>query len=134
MSEKNRSFDDVISKYSPYPGGSNPTVEIAPYFRGGEMAEVPARAARALMAYGSEEYWPSFTFTQAENDALEGITGDFRKYASGMRVDFITGAKSLDEWDAYVARLYDMGASEMLATYQAAIDRYHALSEALNKE
>ena len=132
MTAKNLSFDEVVCEYSPYPGGSNPTVEIAPYFMGGEMAAEPAKAARALMEYGPEEYWPGFTFTQEENDALDAVKGDLSKYCDKMRVEFITGARSLDEWDAYRAKLDELGAEEMLAVYQAAVDRYHALITALN--
>lgn len=102
VSSKNLSFDDVVSEYSPYPGGNNPTVENAPYFMGGEMATEPARAARKLMEFGPDEYWPSFTFTQEENDALDAISEDMRKYCDSMRVEFITGAKPLDAWDEYV--------------------------------
>ena len=129
--EKNLPFDDIVSEYSPYPGGSNPTVETAPYFMGGEMADVPARAARALIAYGPEEYWPSFTFTQEENDALNAVKPDMDRYTADMRVGFVTGSKSLDEWDAYLAQLDRLGAGEMARVYQAAVDRYHALSAAL---
>ncbi len=132
MNAANLSFDDAIRAYSPYPGGSNPTVEIAPYFMGGEMAEVPAEAAKALMAYGPEEYWPSFTFTQEENDTLDGIKSDMSKYCNSMRIDFITGTRSLDEWDAYKTELNRMGADQMLHVYQAAVDRYHALITVLN--
>ncbi len=132
MTANGKSFDEVIRQYSPYPGGSNPTVEIAPYFMGGEMAEVPAAAARALMAYGPSEYWPSFTFTQSENDVLDEINSNMSKYCNNMRTAFITGEKSFDEWDSYVAELDNLGASEMLAVYQVAVDRYHTLIAALN--
>lgn len=131
MTEKNISFDEAVSDYSPYPGGSNPTVEIAPYFMGGEMAEIPAKAARSLMDHGSTEYWPSFTFTQAENDELDAIKGDLSKYCDSMCVDYITGAKSLDTWDTYTAKLDAMGAAKKKQVYQAAVDRYHALIASL---
>ena len=132
MAAKNLSFDDVVSAYSPYPGGSNPTVEIAPYFMGGEMAEIPASAARSLMAYGPEEYWPSFSFTREESATLDAVSGDLSKYCASMRADFVTGASSLNEWDDYTARLEQMGVADMLRVYQAAIDRYRALVKASN--
>ncbi len=134
MTEKNISFDEAVSDYSPYPGGSNPTVEIAPYFMGGEMAEIPANAARSLIDYGPTEYWPSFTFTQEENDTLDGIKGDMRKYCDSMCVDFITGAQSLDAWDAYTAQVDAMGRANMEQVYQAAVDRYHALIASLQSD
>jgi putative aldouronate transport system substrate-binding protein len=132
MRAQNLSFDDAVAQYSPYPGGSNPTVEIAPYFMGGEMAEVPAAAARSLMQYGPEEYWPSFTFTDDEKNALDEILEDIEKYCENMRVEFITGARPLTEWDDYLAQLQQLGAPELLHVYQSAADRYHALSTALH--
>ncbi len=131
MKEKNLSFDAVISAYSPYPGGSNPTVEIAPYFMGGEMADIPAQAARTLMTYGPEAYWPSFTFTQEENGALDAVKGDLNKYCDTMQTDFVTGAQPLSAWDGYIGQLDELGVQDMLRIYQAAIGRYDALIESL---
>ncbi|MDO5112385.1 MAG: extracellular solute-binding protein [Clostridia bacterium] len=130
MKTGNQSFDDVVARYSPYPGGGNPTVEIAPYFMGGEMAPVPAQAARALFAYGPAEYWPSFTFTAAENETLGTIQTDIEKYCTAMRIEFITGTRPLSDWDAYKAQLDGLKASELLSIYQAAVDRYYALNAA----
>lgn len=96
------------------------------------MAAVTARAAKALMAYGPEEYWPSFTFTQEENEKLDEIRSDLSKYCDSMRVAFISGTKALDQWDAYQAKLEEIGAAEMLRIYQAAVDRYHTLITALH--
>lgn len=95
MRSGNKNFDDVVAKYTPYPGGSNPTVEIAPYFMGGEMAEVPAKAARALFEYGPDEYWPSFTFTVDENERLNAVRTDISKYCTTSQVEFVTGEKPL---------------------------------------
>ncbi len=131
MKTENLSFDDVVARYSPYPGGSNPTVEIAPYFGGGEMAEVPASAARSLFEYGPTEYWPSFTFTSEESSELDSICGDIEKYTSTKQIEFITGAASLDDWDAYRSQLDRLQAPRMLEIYQAAVDRYHALGTVL---
>ena len=120
-------FDDVVAKYSPYPGGSNPTVEIAPYFRGGEMAEVPARAARELFKYGPSEYWPSFTFTQEESERLDTLRLNIDKYQTATAEKFVTGEKPLSEWNEYKAQLENMGAEELLKIYRAALERYNTL-------
>ena len=121
------SFDDVVARYSPYPGGNNPTVEIAPYFRGGEMATIPAAAAKSLMQYGPKEYWPSFTFTQEENSRLEVIQSDITKYVKAMQIEFITGKKPFSEWQNYIDVLNQLGKDELVSIYQAAIDRYKKL-------
>ncbi|MDD4076107.1 MAG: hypothetical protein PHC80_08430, partial [Eubacteriales bacterium] len=66
------------------------------------------------------------------NDTLDTGNGDMSKYIDKMCADFITGTKSLDEWDAYVAQLEEMGAAKKLRVYQAAVDRYHALTTMLH--
>ena len=131
MKNGDKSFDDVVAAYSPYPGGSNPTVEIAPYFMGGEMAPVPANAARSLYEYGPKTYWPSFTFTDAENEQLDVVRTDLEKYINSSLVEFVTGTRQLTEWDAYKAQLEKLKSSELLSIYQAAVDRYNALGTAL---
>ena len=127
LNSPDASFDDVISQYSPYPGGNNPTVEIAPYFMGGEMSPVPAQAARRLFAYGPEEYWPSFTFTESETATINSILPDLDKYCSDMEIAFITGEKPLTEWDSYISQLNDFRKDELLSVYQLAVDRYELL-------
>lgn len=122
------SFDDVVARYSPYPGGGNPTVEVAPYFGGGEMEETPAKTANALFEYRPEIIWPSFTFTSEESSELNIIQTDINKYIEAARTEFIMGSKSFDEWDAYVAAIEDMNLETMLEIYQAASDRFDALS------
>ena len=127
----NKPFDDVVARYTPYPGGGNPTVEIAPYFMGGEMGEVPARTARALFKYGPREYWPSFTFTPAETDALDTLQTDIAKYCSAMLIQFVTGTKPLSEWNEYKTQVNKLGMSRVLDIYQAAADRYARLKTTL---
>ena len=127
MARDNLTFDDAVSRYTPYPGGGNPTVEIAPYFMGGEMAPEPAETARALFAYGPAEYWPSFTFTAEESELLSKLSSDLTKYIDASAMDFITGRTPLSQWDAYLAQLTQLRSAELTAVYQAALDRYRAL-------
>lgn len=125
--EQDLTFDQAVVRYSPYPGGGNPTVEIAPYFMGGEMAAVPAEAARKLFEYRPEICWPAFTFTNEENTVIEHFQGDITKYCDTARTAFITGARSFDTWDDYLSQLNSMGLSDLLAVYQAAADRFSAM-------
>lgn len=133
MTAEGKSFDDVVAEYSPYPGGSNPTVEVAPYFMGGEMAEIPAKAARKLFAYGPEEYWPSFTFTAEESERLSVCRTDITKYTNSATTEFVTGAKPFTEWQDYIDRLDALGSKELLRVYQTAADRYRELINAEEK-
>ena len=86
MAAENATFDETVAKFSPYPGGGNPMVEVAPYFRGGEMAPVPAATARALFPYGPQEYWPAFTFTAEETETLNALTSDIEKFCTDSRI------------------------------------------------
>ena len=124
MDAENSTFDETVAKYSPYPGGGNPMVEVAPYFRGGEMAQIPAAAARALFAYQPKEFWPSFTFTAEETARLNALSADIEKLCTDSRIAFITGARPLSEWDSYCRQLSSFRAEELLEIYQAALDRY----------
>lgn len=121
------SYDDAVSKVTPYPVGGNPVVTMAPFFGGGETKPVPAATANALFAYKPEEIWPALTFTAEENEELSAIQSDITKYVNSATTEFITGTKSFDEWDAYVAQAENMRLAEMLEIYQAAVDRFHEL-------
>jgi putative aldouronate transport system substrate-binding protein len=45
-------------------------------------------------------------------------------YADEMILKFITGAESLDRFDAYAAAINGMGLPELLRSEQGAYDRY----------
>ena len=47
-------------------------------------------------------------------------------YCKEMKLRFITGAESLDDFDAYVDEVNRMGMPEAIAITQAAFDRYNA--------
>ncbi|NLP34285.1 MAG: extracellular solute-binding protein [Clostridiales bacterium] len=117
-------FDEVVSSYTPYVGGNNPVVEVWSYFGGGETQPIPAQTARNLFKYGTDVYWPSFTFTTEENDQLTPIQTDINKYIQSARTEFIIGTRSFDTWDSYLADLDKMGLSTMLEIYGAAIERF----------
>lgn len=122
-------FDEVVSKYTPYVGGNNPVVEEWPYFGGGESQPIPAQAARNLFEYGTDIYWPSFTFTTEENDTLKAVETDIKKYLESARTEFITGSKSFDSWDSYLADLNKMGLDSLLEIYGTAIERFENISK-----
>ena len=49
---------------------------------------------------------------------------DCKMYRQENGAKFVTGEKSFDEWDSFVADLKAMGVDEMLAAYQSAYDRW----------
>ena len=55
-------------------------------------------------------------------------------YASENAAAFINGTRSLDEWDAFVEQVKSIGLTDVLDTYQAALDRYNAKMDAFNNK
>lgn len=64
------------------------------------------------------------SLTSAESAAISSTLADINTFAEENIARFITGGKSFDEWDDYVAAIEGMGLSTILETYQAAFNRY----------
>lgn len=79
------------------------------------------------MMEGSLKYRvPNVTMTSEEADTVAKIGTEIATYVDEMTVKFILGTESLDNWDAYVKEIEDMGAAELIAIYDAAVARYNA--------
>ena len=65
--------------------------------------------------------------TEEEAAVVDELTGAGQFFFAQFDIkNFITGSKPLDEWDAYVAGMNEMGLDELIETYQIAYDRYLA--------
>ena len=64
----------------------------------------------------------------SEDDAVrrEAMT-DIQTYVKEMAMKFVCGRESLDNWDAYVAKVKEMGIDDVLAIYQNTLDAWNAL-------
>lgn len=69
---------------------------------------------------------PSVVHTSDEASKIAKIINNVNTYAEEMEAKFITGALSLDEFDAYVAQIKEFGIEEAIEIKQAAYDRYMA--------
>lgn len=69
---------------------------------------------------------PGITLTQEETDFVVGTGEALVTYVSEQTLKFLTGERSLDEFDAFVAELNKAGLEDYLAVYQTAVDRYNA--------
>ncbi len=69
---------------------------------------------------------PPITLTTEEADRRNEIMVQVNTYCKEMKLRFITGAESLDDFDAYVDEVNRMGMPEAIAITQAAFDRYNA--------
>ncbi|NLO47244.1 MAG: hypothetical protein GX111_02825 [Clostridiales bacterium] len=71
--------------------------------------------------------WPSgIHFTDDQNAELARYGGDLVTFISENFLAFLDGSKALDEWDTYVAALYDMGWEEVRQIKQEAYDAFIA--------
>jgi len=64
------------------------------------------------------------TLTADESTRMNEIRGPIQTYISENALLFLSGQLAFSNWDAYVSRINQMGAPELLSIYQAAYDRY----------
>ncbi len=67
----------------------------------------------------------SINYTAEEAEQLAASVSDYAATIWGLK-DFVTGERSITEWDAYVAQFYDAGVEEECAIMQAAYERWLA--------
>lgn len=67
----------------------------------------------------------NLTLSADEANTYNMIMADVTTYVNENAVQFITGAKSFDEWDAYVETIRSMGIDEATAIEQEAVNRYN---------
>ncbi len=118
------SFDQVVSKYVPYAGGSIPTIIYEDFFKGGETQPVPKAAAQNLAPYLPKELWAPFSFTIEESEKKVALEADIIGMVDQRTAEFIQGKVSLSEFENYVKQLEQMGLAELKEIYNAAYTRY----------
>ena len=77
---------------------------------------------------------PPIALTPEENESISQKLADAETYASENASAFINGTRSLEDWDAFVEQVMAIGLSDVLETYQAALDRYNAKMDAFNNK
>ncbi len=61
--------------------------------------------------------------TLDEISKISEISSDLSTYSSELLTKLIMGEKSLDDWDAYIQDLKDLGLDELIAINQGRYDR-----------
>lgn len=117
-------LDQGVAQYLTWPGGQYPGILMEDYFKGAEGTETSKEAAEKLKPDFIEEVWPSFTYTEEENNTMSSVGADIEKYVTEMTDQFISGQTSLSEWDNYVETLENMGLDQYLEIQQDAYERY----------
>jgi len=75
---------------------------------------------------GMKHSVPKLSYTEEEVEQYKDRQSVIKKYVEEAALKFITGEKSLDEFDAFVAELDKLGLQEVLKAFQSAYDRYMA--------
>lgn len=66
---------------------------------------------------------PRPAFTESENEIIS-LTGQaIKKHRDESFAKFVTGSRSLEEWDKYVEEIKNLGLDKLLDTYRVAYDR-----------
>lgn len=78
-----------------------------------------------IKPYGSVPF-PSVYFTVEETEEINQIRSDLDTYMKEMKAAFVTGERSLSEWDSYIETLKDLGAERLVEIYKGAYDRWKA--------
>jgi len=63
--------------------------------------------------------------TEEENNVIANKLTDINNFVAQARAQFITGIEPLSKWDAYVAKVKEMGIDEILEIKQKAYDRWN---------
>lgn len=124
------------------PDGLSPQYALAPYafsWDGGNMMQderyIYQYAGRpqqqeALATWSNtlkgEYMMPRVTIPDDMSARFASLGNDINTYCNEMRIKFITGEESLDNFDAYLETLRNMGIEEYIAIEQAAYDEFMA--------
>lgn len=117
-------YTDAISKYMTWRSGGYPGIVKADYFKGSEGLPSSIEAAKKFENNVPKKVWPTFNFTNDENEVISSIGTDIDNYIKEMDAKFITGKVSFDQWDKYVSTVKKIGLDKYMKVYNDAYKRY----------
>ncbi len=121
---------DISTALSPYtmssysgPFMQNPkVVEI--------MQSVPEQSRAAVLTWADTDMEkhqiPLVSMTYDESREYANSMGEISTYVEEMRMKFITGIESLENWPVYKKQLEKFGIDRAIKIYQDAVDRYNS--------
>lgn len=117
--------EEALRYYTLSPGMS---AAYTDYHR--ELASVPESSIEMMDVWAeasSEYYYPSAAMMNTEENAeYSQLYSDISTYLEENTLSFITGAKSLDEYDSFLENLKSMGIERCIEIKQQALDRYNS--------
>lgn len=119
-----RSMGDMISYYA-RPNGIGASRRDKRYME--QFAARPQQKESIELwkqTEAKQHLMPTVLLTEEENSELAVIQSDIDSFVESEELKFITGVKSMDEFDSYVDSLKKMNVERYIEIYQAAYDRY----------
>ncbi len=104
-------------------GGACPEFAFEEYERA-RLPQVTFDSWEVVEPFYHVEGLAIFSYTIEEQDRLDALTTDIITYVDEMKVQFITGKQSFDQWDKYVETINQMGLEEFLEIQQTAYERW----------
>lgn len=119
-----RSMGDMIAYYA-RPNGIGASIRDKRYME--QFAARPQQKESIEIwsqTKAKEHLMPPVLLSEEENAKVNAIKSDLDSYVSSEELKFITGVRSMDEFDSYVDTIKGMGVDKYIEAYQAAYDRY----------
>jgi putative aldouronate transport system substrate-binding protein len=120
---KDKTIDEALEPYALYLGGGYPGYGTDKWVRSIETSDQAVEAVNMLTEHDISDVWSAFTFTEDEADFLSTSGNDISKYMDEGRAAFVTGERSLEEWDKYVKTFDEVGLDEYIKIHQTAFER-----------
>ncbi|MBO0994322.1 extracellular solute-binding protein [Bacillus sp. SD088] len=117
-------FDQALTPYVTWMGGSYPGYVQYKYFKGSESLPSAVAVGEKVKGNAPEEIWNAFNYTEDEINFMQSIGSDIHTYLDEMEAKFITGEISFDEWDKHVKQVENMDIERYLEITNAAYERY----------
>lgn len=113
-----------IGRWTPWPGGGIPYLTTEAN-SAATFQEEDKLAQEALEPFLVEEVYPEPIFNEEQSREVSELRQDIDSYWSENIAQFVTGDRSLDEWDDYVATMEQMGIERLEEIYQEAYDEVY---------
>ncbi|WP_078393555.1 extracellular solute-binding protein [Shouchella patagoniensis] len=121
--------DQALADYITWLGGSYPGYVQQHYFKGSEAYPNSIENGELAEPDAVEEVWNGFNYTREEQQFRDSMGSDLETFINETEDAFITGRKSFDDWDDYVAQVESLGLEEYMSIQREAYTRYQDVVE-----
>lgn len=119
-------FDQALTPYVTWMGGSYPGYVQEKYFGGSEALPSSVAVGDKVQPDAPKEIWNGFNYTDDELKFKQSNGADLETFINETEAAFIAGDKDFSEWDQYVEQVKQMGQEQYLEVEKSAYDRYQA--------